>query len=78
MTRSYRPSNGIEGEIFMAHFCDRCSKDGYTDETPELGCQILAATMAYELGDPRYPKEWIQDGDDIRTSRCTAFEEKKA
>ena len=72
---SYRPANGTEGEIFMSHFCEKCKKDGYTDDTPEKGCQILAFSMAYEIGDPDYPAEWVYDKDGLPT--CTAFEEEK-
>ena len=76
MTSRYRPSNGTEGEIFMNHFCDRCSKDAKYRETLDGsdGCEILANTLVFEIDDPEYPKEWIRDE---KGPRCTAFEEEK-
>ena len=64
--KPYRPSNGTEGEMFMAEFCDRCSKC-------DVGCQIIVASMAFEKDDPEYPKEWVFDSEGCPT--CTAFEE---
>jgi hypothetical protein len=61
----YRPSNGSEGECFMAEFCERCSKD--SEKRP---CGILGRTMAFDVEDPQYPKEWqYQANGPI----CTAF-----
>ena len=78
----YRPSNGTEGEIFSATFCDRCrqpSEVAYRelgDDAPSnpdgtIGCPILAASMAFVQDEPEYPKEWIWD--DRMHSKCTAF-----
>lgn len=69
---AYRPSNGLEGELFYGHWCGRCVHDRNED------CPILAATLAYQVGDPNYPKEWVEeiDLDDIDFNsepRCTAF-----
>ena len=71
----YRPSNGTEGEIFMAAWCERCKRD---EGFPESGCQIIADSMAFAVKDPRYPKEWMYDEGDVfgTTARCTAFEVK--
>lgn len=63
--RPYRPSNGTEGEMFMSAWCERCVKD------VRHKCPILACTMAFDLSDPEYPKEWIERGG-IPT--CTAFQ----
>lgn len=72
MSRPYRPSNGCEGADFQDQWCARCMRDkGYSEITPEDGCQILAATMALDEHDPDYPPEWITD--DLGP-RCTAFE----
>lgn len=65
MSKPYRPSNGTEGDFFMAEFCFRCGRD--TEEKP---CKLLGNSLAYEIGDPEYPKEWITDEEG---SRCTAF-----
>lgn len=57
--RSYRPSNGTEGNIFMAAWCNRCFK--------ESGCTILTGAM---FG--KSPKQWVQDDDG---PRCTSFQD---
>jgi len=63
------------GMAFQAEFCDRCIRDGYRiTEDPADGCAILSASLFYELGDGRYPKEWIEN-DDGTNPRCTAFKE---
>ena len=41
----YTPSNGSEGDYFMAEWCERCAKDGYTEEHPEKGCPIIVESM---------------------------------
>ena len=75
MSEPYRPSNGTEGMDFQDFYCDQCERDRAFRETdyegdPALGCQILADTFAYDITDPKYPKEWITD--EIGP-RCTAF-----
>ena len=62
--KSYRPSNGTEGEVFCEAFCFRCRKNN-------KGCRIKIMTMALDANDPNYPKEWVyaEDGQPI----CTAF-----
>lgn len=67
--KSYRPSNGTEGDIFMAKFCNHC-KSGQD-------CRILMLTMCYSEHDPEYPKEWIYEHDNIFSGKCTAFEDVK-
>lgn len=64
----YRPSNGTEGEAFMARWCYVCADlEGYE-------CPILAATMAAPSAyDPEFPDEWRQDGP--AGPRCTAYRE---
>lgn len=51
--------------MFMADWCERCAH--YKE------CRLIVHSMAYEIDDPQYPKEWIsnQDGSE---PRCTAFE----
>ena len=75
--RSYRPSNGTEGIAFMEQFCFECEHDRKYQETQdgEDGCKILAASMIYDFGSPRYPKEWIADDED--GGCCTAYERYK-
>ncbi len=61
----YRPSNGSEGDSFMAMFCERCSKD--SEENP---CDILGRSMCFSEEDPEYPTEWTYSEDG---PVCTAF-----
>lgn len=68
---AYRPSNGTEGAIFMAHFCDRCERDRAYREGHGDSCPIVANTMVYSADAPEYPQEWVEDENG---SRCTAFE----
>lgn len=65
--RPYRPSNGTEGMIFEAQFCDSCIKQG--------DCAIATNAFWHLIGDPEYPKEWLEDGN-LENPRCTAFEAK--
>lgn len=61
----YRPSNGQEGDIFMSGHCQKCVRDENQD------CPIIANSMAFEVGDENYPREWQwRDGQPT----CTAFE----
>ena len=46
-----------------------CALPIYVD--PAKGCLIIADTFAFEITDPKYPKEWVYDKDG-RPS-CTAF-----
>lgn len=76
--RPYRPSNGTEGVIFMDAWCSKCAKDAEMNGTVRSGdakaeqlCPIIAATMAYDEDDPKYPREWQYDASDHPV--CTAF-----
>lgn len=72
--KPYQPSNGTDGMCFTDAYCDRCESDALyreTDHGPD-GCQILAASMLYTIGEPEYPKEWKYGDDGYPT--CTAFE----
>jgi len=72
--KSYRPSNGTEGMIFMDAFCDRCKRDAKYRETNdgEDGCPIAAASFWAEYDSPDYPKEWTHTAEG--EPMCTAFE----
>ncbi len=79
----YKPSNGTEGMSFIESFCDRCEKDRLYREACErgnpdgaVGCDILARTMLYDIGDEQYPPEFTHGQDGWPT--CTAFESEKA
>ena len=73
--KPYRPGSGTEGIAFDEAWCDHCARDAAfrndPDIDPALGCQIIADTFAFDIKDPRYPKEWVHD----RNGRpsCTAF-----
>lgn len=66
MSERYRPSNGTEGDIFKADFCQRCQRDADADAP----CEILTNSMVFDINDAAYPSEWIKDE---RGPRCTAF-----
>lgn len=63
----YRPSNGTEGHMFRAEFCQRCEHDHDFDNP----CPIMMATMVFDTDDAEYPNEW-RYVDDKET--CTKFE----
>lgn len=69
----YRPSNGTEGDIFRADWCDKCAKDANGD------CLILARTMAFDVDDEKYPVEWRRRADATHypDAECTAYEARK-
>lgn len=75
---NYQPSNGSAGDGFREEWCDRCIKERPIREDYEnavnegLGCRILLDTMAFNIGDAQYPKEWTYAPDDV--PKCTAFE----
>ncbi len=70
--KPYQPSNGSEGDFFMAEWCNRCAHEG--DEEGFDYCPIIDLSMTYDVMDPEYPKEWIyRDG----KPTCTKFEERK-
>jgi len=73
MTKKYRPSNGTEGERFMAHFCDRCKRDASFRRGEGDSCKIIANTMAYSISDENYPSEWVEHDDG--SIECTAFDQ---
>jgi hypothetical protein len=63
----YRPSSGLEGVDFCAHFCDRCIHN----QDEQDSCAIWMDTWVYEIDEPEYPKEWIyQNG----YPTCTKFQ----
>lgn len=72
----YRPSCGTEGIAFDDAWCAYCERDkayreGGPDADPAIACQIIADTFAFDITDPRYPKEWVYDKDG--RPKCTAF-----
>lgn len=67
--KPYRPSNGTDGSIFEAEFCNRCHRGNRS-----LMCSILSRVMLYDIGEKGYPKEWIYTE---QGPTCTAFEEPK-
>jgi hypothetical protein len=73
--KSYRPSNGTEGEMFQEAWCAQCEADRAFRDDPERadGCPIIANVMALAIDDPDYPPAWVYgpDGQPI----CSAFVE---
>ena len=67
--RSYRPSNGTEGDIFMAAWCEHCSLNANKLDEP---CPIVGDVMAFSIDDPDYPNEWCyQDEQPVCTGFCS-------
>ena len=67
--RGYRPSNGTEGDMFMAEWCERCSRANFSD--PDQACHINLRAMAFGIDAPEYPAEWqLSNGG---APLCTAF-----
>lgn len=75
---SYQPSNGTEGDCFRSAWCEQCARDKHLNGQKDWDlcdeseiCMIVLNTMAYNIGDAEYPKEWIygKDGQPC----CTAF-----
>lgn len=64
----YRPSSGTEGEMFEAVWCDGCAIRGI--------CKIPIKAMAFDKGEPGYPKAWVY-GEDGQP-KCTAFRDASA
>jgi len=74
--KPYRPSNGSEGEMFSDRYCADCKRDAEFQKDPfgdAPGCSIIAMTMALDVDDEGYPKEWVYGADGQPT--CTAFDE---
>lgn len=67
----YRPSNGTEGSGFTEGLCANCKADRAFRENPDQadGCPLLANSLAFNVNEPGYPKEWIwKDGEPTRTA----------
>jgi hypothetical protein len=62
----YQPSNGTEGEIFMSHWCNKCSIDKFTEDGTGESCKILLDSI---IG--KQPKEWKYASNGAPL--CTAF-----
>lgn len=78
--KAYQPCNGSEGIEFTGTWCGKCARDKSMSEGAPLEecddderCDLIANSMAYDIEEEGYPKEWIyaQDGQPC----CTAFVE---
>lgn len=67
--RPYRPSNGTEGDIFMAEWCERCALGCFDD--PDRSCMINLRALAHGIDEPEYPAEWNYTNGGV--PQCTAF-----
>ena len=67
--RLYRPSNGTEGDLFMAEWCGNCKRANFDD--PDQACMIQLLALAHKIDDPNYPAEWNYTNGGI--PQCTAF-----
>jgi len=70
-TEKYQPSNGTDGDIFRARFCDQCAHENLGDDADEDPCEILGRTFAYSIDHKNYPSEWTYDENGEPT--CTRF-----
>jgi len=71
----WRPSNGTEGRLFMANWCDFCIHDRKARTEPfEGGCELILRSLQgeriEEWLDAQTPQGWF-------VQRCTAFEDDK-
>lgn len=79
--KPFRPGNGTLGDIFDSQWCAKCKRDAQIRKAESEGnaraadyascCPILTRTLALDIGDPDYPKEWVW-GEDGKPC-CTAF-----
>jgi hypothetical protein len=58
---------------FMERWCGRCWRDAAFQAGEGDSCEIVANTMAFDVDDPEYSKEWVTDA--TLGPRCTAFEQ---
>ena len=68
----YRPSCGAEGLDFMDAWCARCVHDQAYRRDEGDSCMIVANALAFDVDDPLYPVEWVEND---AGPRCTAFVE---
>ena len=68
----YQPSNGEEGGMFQALWCEDCVHDAAFRQHGAGGCKILSKTMFLRPSDPDYPPEWNYSTEG--QPQCTAFE----
>ena len=68
--RPYRPSNGTEGECFIDTYCMNCIN---CDPNPDgkKQCEILCASLWFNINEEGYPKEWIYNEQNKPT--CTSW-----
>ena len=69
--RKYQPSNGTEGSFFIEEYCMNCLHCD-PDPSGKKQCEILCATMVYDIKDKEYPMEWIYDEND--SPCCTKWQ----
>lgn len=61
--KPYRPSNVTEGMYFIEEYCMNCLHCG-PDPNGKKQCDILCASMCFNINEPGYPKEWVYDEND--------------
>lgn len=71
--KPYRPSNGTEGMMFQAEWCEHCERDRHYQETmePGTGCPIIADSLVLDASDKDYPHALTHDERGRPT--CLAF-----
>jgi len=63
---------------FDEYWCAQCQRDAAwrEDENSVEPCDILSRSFIFDINDPEYPTEWIQDDvayPHYSNPRCTAF-----
>lgn len=71
----FMPSNGTEGQLFIADWCERClyNNRAEVDREVEIGCPILDNSFRTDYG--KGPSQWVH-GEDGWGS-CTMFDPRK-
>ncbi|KZL27030.1 hypothetical protein PsWM33_01114 [Pseudovibrio sp. WM33] len=64
----WRPSNGVEGDLFEERLCACCTKSGPNGKS----CSISLAAFFHDVDHPNYPKEWVIS--EKGQPSCTAHE----
>lgn len=72
----YRPSNGTEGMMFEARWCETCRK-WRDNPDAKTQCQIAWRAGGYMPGDKLFPKQW-RHAPDGSGPECTSWRPRKS
>jgi hypothetical protein len=54
----YKPSSGIDGDLFIGIYCDNCVND---DPANDLYCEILVEATFYGIENKNYPDALVYE-----------------